>query len=256
MAQVASKTCEICTSSPGIHFCIDCEQLFCEHCRGLHTRQNATRQHEFQVSSKQKIKVKSKCKEHDEDFIFICIVCNDPVCSRCITGKHNGHKVSNISETISSYNDIAKNEIASKLQINNIILHELEKAVDTYDSQVKSVINGITEDEQKIKKMIDAKIDKMIDDVNEKTNSKKEKMSNIVAATNSRIEILTAFEERMKDLGRKRQNVALIKDMQTLLENISEIEVGVIPKFPSIVYRQREKHKMNLAGCFGTYSFR
>ncbi|CAC5420218.1 unnamed protein product [Mytilus coruscus] len=168
MAHVASKTCDIFTSSQGRYFCIDCDLYYCENCKVLHSRQNATRQHEFQVGAQLKYKVNSNCKKHDENYIFICMVCNVPVCSQCIAGTHNGHKVVNISEVISSNKDIVKNEIASKLQEDNRILNELEMSIDTFECQVKSVINEIREDEKKFKQIVEEMVNKMIDDVNEK----------------------------------------------------------------------------------------
>ncbi|VDI55855.1 Hypothetical predicted protein [Mytilus galloprovincialis] len=73
-------------------------------------------------------------------------------------GKHSeNHKVFNIIETISSWNTIVKDEIKTTLQEDIKILDELEKGIDTYDTQVKSVIEGIREDEKRIKRMIDKK---------------------------------------------------------------------------------------------------
>lgn len=72
MAQVAFKTCDIGSSALERHFCIDCGQcFFCGNCRGLHTRQTATRQHEFQESSQMKTNFNYKCKELKIIFLFV-----------------------------------------------------------------------------------------------------------------------------------------------------------------------------------------
>ncbi|CAC5379974.1 unnamed protein product [Mytilus coruscus] len=98
-------------------------------------------------------------------------------------------------------------------------------------------------------------VNKMIEDVTEKTRFEKDKLSNIVEATKSRIQILTALEEKRKDLEMERQNVDLFNDVKILQEDISEIEIGDLPPLPSIDYKH-VMHEINLDGYFGTYSFR
>ncbi|CAC5374435.1 unnamed protein product [Mytilus coruscus] len=223
MAQVASKTCDICKNAPERHLCIECEQRFCDNCKGLHTRKKATRQQKFQESSKMKENGKYKCTEHDEHYTFICNVCNVPVCIQCIVGiegKHNGHSVFSINETISSLHTIVKDEIETTLQEDIRILNQLEQGVDTYDCQVKSVINGIREDEQKIKQMINETVKTMIDAVKMKTSCERDIMANLVAATKSRIETKTSLEDRWKHLEKERPNLAVIYDLQTLHSKI------------------------------------
>ncbi|VDI21510.1 Hypothetical predicted protein, partial [Mytilus galloprovincialis] len=51
MAQAASKTCEVCVSAPGSHYCIDCEEYYCGNCKLLHNRQKLSRNHQFQKAS-------------------------------------------------------------------------------------------------------------------------------------------------------------------------------------------------------------
>ncbi|XP_071128096.1 E3 ubiquitin-protein ligase TRIM71-like [Mytilus edulis] len=256
MAQVASKTCEICNSSPGKLFCIECEQHFCTNCKGLHSRQKATRHHEFQSSSQLKYKVKPNCQEHNEDFIFICIACNVPVCSRCIAETHNGHKVSTISETISTGKEIVKHEIACKLQEENEVLNEIETAIDVFDCRALAVVNEIKEDEKRIRQTIDDVVKQMIDDVNAKTKFEKDTLLIIAEDSKTRIKTLTALEEKRKDFEDEKLNVALFKDVNTFQEKIAEIEIGVLPPLPSIDYKRRKMHKTNVASCFGTYSVR
>lgn len=258
MAQVASKTCDICTSAPERHFCIECEQHFCDNCKGLHTRQKATRQHTFQESSKTKMTKKRKymCLEHEEDCIFICDDCNVPICSRCMEekeGKHSeNHKVFNIIETISSWNTIVKDEIETTLQEDVRILDELEKGIDTYDTQVKSVIEGIMEDEKRIKRMIDKKVKSMINDVKLKTSCEKEKMVNLVTDTKSRIKTKSALEDRRKHLEKDTTNVDVILNMQTLHFKFSAIGNGVFPSLPSIEYNLKETSELDLLSMFVT----
>ncbi|XP_063415864.1 E3 ubiquitin-protein ligase TRIM45-like [Mytilus trossulus] len=256
MAQVASKTCDICTSAPEQHFCIDCEQKFCDNCKVLHTRQKATRQHKFQRSSELQKNGNYKCREHDEDYIFICKTCDAPVCSHCMEdkeGKHKEHEMSNIKETISSWNTIVKEEIETTLQEDIRILNELEKAIDTYDIQVKSVIEGIRGDEKKIKRILNKKIKSMIADVKLKTSCEKDKMVNLVTSTKYRIQTKADLEDRRKHLEKDTTNAVVLFNMKTLHSKFSEIGNEVLPSFSSIEYKLKEISELDLLSLFVTF---
>ena len=79
---------------PGTEFCIACEQLFCMNCTSLHMKMKGTKNHEFQSGGNIVPEVRLRCEEHKEDFLFRCNKCKVSICMRCVTGKHNGHKVS------------------------------------------------------------------------------------------------------------------------------------------------------------------
>lgn len=70
MAQIAFKTCDICSSALERHLST-VNNVFCGNCRGLHTRQTATRQHEFQESSQMKTNFNYTCKELKIIFSFV-----------------------------------------------------------------------------------------------------------------------------------------------------------------------------------------
>lgn len=257
--QAASEVCDICNSAPKRHFCIECAQHFCDYCKGLHTRQTATRQHEFQDSSEIKQNGKCNCMKYDEDCISICDDCHVLVCSRCGAGKegkHDGHKVCNLNERISMLNTIVKEEIETSLQKDFIILNELENGVDAYDSEVKSVIKGIREDEQKMKQMIDEKVKSMLDDIKMKTSCEKNKMAKLVTDTKSRIETKTALEDRRKHIRKEIPNLAVFYDMTTLHERFSQIGIVISPSYPSIDYKPNKASGIKMLSVLGSYMLR
>ena len=43
MAQAACKTCEICMRAPGLHYCTQCDQVFCDDCNMSHLRSKISR---------------------------------------------------------------------------------------------------------------------------------------------------------------------------------------------------------------------
>lgn len=93
MAQVASKTCEMCVSGLGYHYCEQCDQLFCDGCRTSHLRTTMTKNHTFtsRSSSYMYLEVKQYCKGHNEQLLYYCRDCNTPTCQVCTIENHKTH---------------------------------------------------------------------------------------------------------------------------------------------------------------------
>lgn len=58
MAQCSVRPCEICESSPGKRFCMDCEQFFCKPCELSHLKTKPCRNHVFQDAEDANAEVK------------------------------------------------------------------------------------------------------------------------------------------------------------------------------------------------------
>lgn len=82
MAQSTFKTCKMCASAPGSHYCLDCEQCYYRNCKSLHTRQKVSTNHQFQDASDLIPEVKSRFSEHKEELTLICNTCNAQVCNK------------------------------------------------------------------------------------------------------------------------------------------------------------------------------
>ncbi|XP_052089787.1 transcription intermediary factor 1-beta-like [Mytilus californianus] len=256
MAQVASKTCDICSSALTEHYCIDCEQYFCETCKGLHKRQRATRNHEFQSSSDLIQEVKSKCKEHDEDFIFLCSSCDVPVCRRCISGKHNGHKVANIDDSITNLTQDINIAIEKKLNIATKNVTQINSELKAFDLDVNSVIKEIRDEGHKMKAMIDRVVQKMIDDINSKAKQVREKLTKMVIEAQTGLQGITGLDLKRKELEKTRRDAALFEKLKTLNSDIDKFQAITVPVLPSIRYTPKGIHVENVINLFGTYSLR
>ncbi|CAC5357806.1 unnamed protein product [Mytilus coruscus] len=155
MAQAASKTCEICVSASGSYYCLDCEQYYCENCKILHSRQKLSTNHEFKNASASIPEVKSKCVDHNEAFSFDCIDCDVLVCGCCVTEKHNGHKLSQLKDTISQLKTKIENEFLTKFIETSGNVSKLKQSLSSFNGQVETAIKSITEEGNKIKSMVD-----------------------------------------------------------------------------------------------------
>ena len=256
MAQSVSKPCEICMGGPGTELCIDCEQLFCMNCKSLHKRMKGTKNHEFQSGENVVPEVKLRCEEHKEDFVFLCDKCKVSICMQCVTGKHNGHKVSNMKESICSLRTTFRKEIHTKLDVIQTTQKKLETGLTTFDLSVTSIIKELKEEGTKIKAMVDHHIEKMIATLKEKASNEKEPHTKMFSECKHQLEKAKEIEKREEKIRQSRDDSSTIQHLQKLNDEISKLSVLPLPAFPSVKYNPRSTSDSDVGQLIGTYSLR
>jgi hypothetical protein len=99
MAQAANKTCEICLRASSLHYCTQCDQVFCDDCKVSHLRLKLCKYHHFITKPNITMEKKAReCTYHNEDFIFLCQHCNQLICKSCVTTTHIQHTLRDIKE--------------------------------------------------------------------------------------------------------------------------------------------------------------
>jgi len=240
----------------GTEFCLDCEQHFCMNCKSLHKRQKVTKNHEFQSAENVVPEVKLRCKEHKEDFLFLCDNCNISVCAQCVTGKHNGHKVSNMKESISSLRTTFREEMRTKLDVIQTNQKQVETGLTTFDLNVTSIINEIQEEGTKIKAMVDRHIEKMIATLREKTRHEKESLTKTLVDYKQQLVKAKEIEKTEHKTQQSRDDASTIQHLKILNDELSKLSVVPLPDLPSIKYSQKKVTDSDIDQLIGTYSLR
>lgn len=254
MAQAASKTCEICVSAPGSCYCLDCEQYFCENCKVLHLRQKISTSHKFTETSDFIPEVKSKCTDHNEVFSFVCIACDVPVCVCCVTEKHNGHKLSKLKDTIAQLETNIEEEVLKKLNKTSGTVFKLEQNISSFNVQVETVIQSITEEGNKIKSMVDQYTANKIAILQEQARKESEQLAAALSGHKTALDKAYALENRKRSIGEQsRHDGTLIKMLKNLHKDIDKLEVCPLPEFPSVTYNPIFVEENNISQLFGSY---
>ena len=121
MVQAANKTCEICMRASGLHCCNQCDQVFCDDCKMSHLRSKISRNHTFMTGPNINTEKKAVgCKDHNEDFIYLCEDCNQLICRLCVTKAHQKHYLVDIKDS------------------NNKVQTEISKYLDSKVDNVRS----------------------------------------------------------------------------------------------------------------------
>ena len=254
MAQSALKTCEICMGGSSTDFCLECEQYFCMNCKSLHKRMKGTKNHEFQSGENVVPEVKLRCKEHKEDYLFVCDNCDISVCSQCVTGKHNGHKVSNMKKSISSLRTTFKQEMRTKLDVIQTSQKQIETGLTTFDLGVTSVINEIKEEGTKIKAMVDRHIEKMIAALREKARHEKQSFTKTLVDYKQQLNKAKEIEKREDKIQQSRDDASTIQHLKTLNDELSKLSIVHLPDLPSIKYSPKKVTDSDIDQLIGTYS--
>ena len=237
-------------------FCRDCEQYFCMNCKCLHKRQKGTQNHEFQSAENVVQEVKLRCNDHKEDYVFVCDSCDLYICIRCVTGKHNGHKVSNMKESIDELRTTFRKEMDTKLGVIQTRQKQVETGLTTFDLSVTSVINEIKEEGSKIKEMVDCHIEKMIAILRQKAQHEKESLTKTLVDYKQQLEKATEIEKRENKISQSRDDASTIQHLKTLNDELSKLSVLPLPDLPSIKYSHKKVTDSDIDQLIGTFSLR
>ena len=213
-----------------------------------------TSNHEFQSGENVIPEVKLRCKEHKEDCGFVCDNCDISICMQCVTGKHNGHKVSNMKESISNIRTTFRQEMCTKLDVIQTNQKQVETGLNTFDLSVTSVINEIKEEGTKIKAMVDRHVEKMIATLREKAQHEKEPLTKTLVDYKQQLEKAKEIEKREHKTQQSRDDASAIQHLKTLNDELSKLSVVPLPDLPSIKYSHKKVTDSDIDQLIGTYS--
>ncbi|XP_052086617.1 E3 ubiquitin-protein ligase TRIM71-like [Mytilus californianus] len=254
MAQAASKTCEVCVSAPGSHYCIDCEEYYCENCKLLHNRQKLSRNHQFQKASDLIPEGKSKCSEHKEELTLLCNTCNVPVCTSCVAGNHNGHTFSKFVDVVTKLRGENETKIRAKTNEANRNIKMIEDSLRSFDTAVDSVIKDITDESNMIKLMVDTAVAQMIAVVKEQSKKEKDKLMNMLSDAKSVLAAGQNLEQKRKGLDKTRQDGTMVQQMKNLKGEINKLRINADPEFPNISFNRKSVAEDDIRQLIGTYT--
>ncbi|CAC5392649.1 unnamed protein product [Mytilus coruscus] len=238
MAQAACKSCEICNGGSGKHYCQQCDQLFCDSCKTSHLRTKISKTHSFIAGSNLNLEEKSFCSEHDEPFLFHCIDCNTAVCQICAVKKHNRHNMSGMKESVLKLKEQLVKYVYSKVTALGNDIQQLEQGTRGYQSDVKAVIQSITEDAKNKKLLIDRKAEELIKTL----RTQEEKNLQNLSASNSELkDILNKVNKIQKAIidTANMSEVALLPKLKNLRSEVDKIGTKKVPVILEVKYSQK-----------------
>ncbi|XP_063405984.1 transcription intermediary factor 1-beta-like [Mytilus trossulus] len=256
MAQAAAKTCEVCMSAPGSHYCIDCEEYYCENCKFVHNRQKLSKNHQFQKASDRIPEGKSKCSEHKEELTLICNTCNAQICTSCVTGKHNGHTFSKIVDILLQLRGDNETKLRGKTNEANQNIKKIEESLNVFNNSVENVIKDINDEGNMIKRMVDKSVAQMIALVKEQSKKEKDKLMNMLSDAKSVLVGGHTLDRKRHELDKTRHDGRLVQKINNLKEEIDKLHFNSLPEFPKISFSRKSVAEDDIRQLIGTYNIR
>lgn len=230
MAQAASKTCDICERASRSHYCLECEQYFCENCKTIHKSQSISKNHLFQSSSD----LISKCKDHNEGLSFFCNTCNLSVCRSCLTANHKKHEFSKLVDKISQLKEENENDLRGKVQESTQKVNIMKEGLNVFDANVEVVIKAITEEGTNIKAKVDKCIAEMIASVKDQSRKEKNKLTKQLADTEMDLKAGSVLIKNIYELEKTLNDEKLLQSLQKLADEIEKLTIQPIYEIPNV----------------------
>ncbi|XP_063416384.1 uncharacterized protein LOC134698025 [Mytilus trossulus] len=242
MAQVASKVCEICEGGHGKYHCQECDQLFCDNCKMIHTRQRISKNHTYLTVSNTNM----------EDKMFS----ND----RMSVTKVNRRSTTDPSE--STKNKLEKLQTESLMKIEEKVarakscITQMDDTRKSYRENIKKVIHTITEDGDDLKKLIKQKVDEFKKKIRDEEQKEIEKM--VIYNKGCRA-VLQQFQSLEKDIkavvATTDVHIQLLQKMKQFNTDVDSVELQEVPDEPNVPYRNKKLSDTDQENLFGELQF-
>lgn len=227
MAQVASKVCEICEGGHGKYHCQVCNQLFCENCKMIHTRQWISKNHTYLTVSNTNME-------------------NKMFSNNCISvTKVNRHSTTDPSE--STKNKLEELQTESLMNIEEKVakakscISQMDNNRKSYRENIKKVINTITEDGDHLKKLVDQRIDELKKMIRDKEEKEIEKMVTYNKGCRAVLQKFQSLEKDIKDVVATTDvHIQLLQKMKQFNADVDSIELQDVPDEPSASYTNKK----------------
>jgi hypothetical protein len=255
MAQAANKTCEICMRAPGLHYCTQCDQVFCDDCKLSHLRSKISRSHIFLSGTNINTEKKVGCTDHGEDFIYLCEDCDQLICRLCVTKAHKKHAVVDIKDSnkemqteISKYLDSKVDNVRSSAKV-------IEGRTKTYKTEVEATVRAIIEHGNTIKDMVDKQVDALVKALRERESIELQSLSKANTACKDLLGEATRQQQIYQDMIKQCDEVALFQKMKKMKSDIDNLKSVDVTSLPSATYNKNNANFSDVEKLFGNLTF-
>lgn len=143
--------CDLCEDKPAQFFCRTCDGNMCIDCKNDHKKKKMFLRHDvvkMTLTRKMELDGFGYCNVHPENkYELSCQSCEIPVCTKCISGKHNGHNMKDIS---TAYLD-AKRRISEMMnEVDNYLIPTYRRNIEALESVLFNVKKQSKELEQTV----------------------------------------------------------------------------------------------------------
>ncbi|XP_045197325.2 uncharacterized protein LOC123552021 [Mercenaria mercenaria] len=231
--------CDICGSGhDAIHYCIDCEEHFCDRCATAHMKMKVSREHKLlQLDNcseeaginTRKIQKKSCCPRHTgEEIKMFCKDCNSLLCVVCKLTEHENHNTLSIADEVHERRAI----LSTKLAETKSIVDKLKTDISTTDNFLTKIDKNQESDIADINKRVESVIAKLHENAGE--------LKQEIVENNKKAKYY--YLQEQKDLQSKiMEGQGIIDHTQNILDfgdDSQVLDAGLHAKMESLISRK------------------
>ncbi|KAK3084117.1 hypothetical protein FSP39_008451 [Pinctada imbricata] len=211
--------CNACDDdAPGEYYCVECKQTLCPQCEKFHRK--FTKGHNIVLRTQigDIDTTTLTCTDHHNAATFHCEKCNVPVCDRCVTGKHQGHKMVDLTSILDKETKKLQSDV---IKMKREVLPKMKKKRD-----------DISTEKENYEKKIQRITDEMEDEKRTLDRIHATRMKNLASIRESK---LSTFDVYLKDTDKAIQNVE-----ETMSEYEDAISKNSLPFIINFIRRKKD----------------
>ncbi|CAG2210554.1 unnamed protein product [Mytilus edulis] len=186
----------------------------------------------------------------------MCNTCNVLVCTSCVAGKHNKHEFSKLVDAIAQLRGENEKQIYDKINEANQNITEIEDSLTSFDNDVESVIQAVTDQSNMIKCMVDKGVAQMIALVNSQSTKEKDKIMKSLSAAKSVLVAGQNIDRKRLDLDKTRPDETMVQKVNKMKEKIIKLHIDPLPEFPKISFNSKAVTEDDISKLIGSHTLR
>ncbi|XP_052093691.1 E3 ubiquitin-protein ligase TRIM71-like [Mytilus californianus] len=156
MAQTSVIKCNLCDVNTALYFCRECASALCSQCRTTHDKLPSLKNHSVTDAKgidRTAFTSATQCKIHKQQYILYCKKCEILICSKCVSGDHNGHITADTDAVVGDLREYVTTKAAEvktkekgvfrKLHEKAEVQQTLTKDAQTFISDMKTTTEEI-----------------------------------------------------------------------------------------------------------------
>lgn len=229
--------CDLCEDKAAQFYCRTCDGNMCIECKDDHKRKKMFLRHDvvkMTLTRKMEVDGYGHCNVHPENkYELSCQACQIPVCTKCIAGEHNGHKMKDIS---TAYLEAKRriSEIINEVDCHLIPtykrnMEDLETLLGDVKKQSRELEQTVVKQSQKLKDFIQSIEIELL----QKICSERTSYGNQINTEKNDIENSVSHLQTLHASLEKKRDTKIMTDLILFMANYSELEKNKIFQIPS-----------------------
>lgn len=232
MAQTSVIKCNLCDVSTALYFCRECVSALCSQCRTTHDK--LLKNHSVTDAKgidRTAFTSGTQCSIHKQQYILYCKQCEILICSKCVSGNHNGHITADTEAVVEDLRKVVTTKAAEVKTKEKGVLRKLDEKFGVQQSLTNDAQKFISDMKTTTEEIINIIKSRQSYKVSEVEDSKEQHIRALDRDTTKLKKILTdhtAVHERLNKLLTETHGISFLHSFHILMKEIKDLDDAMI----------------------------